>query len=113
MNPAEERVHPSALIPWIIALVALIACNALMPGPALARKIRDVDGSCLTQVSGEVPAAGAQSPSDVFLVSGDGGRAMPAPPSRLLGVDAHEPGFPARSGAGVARGRAPPAARHS
>jgi hypothetical protein len=111
MNASEERFCPSALIPWVFALVALIGCNALVPSPALARKGRDLDGSSLTQVSGESPATGNQSQAEVLLAAGDAGRVrVIAPPPCFLGIDAREVSAVIRGGGGAVQGRAPPVA---
>lgn len=109
MNASEERFHPSALIPWVFALVALIGCNALLPSLTQARKGRDLDGCSLTQVTGDTPAPGAQSQPGVVLAPGGAGNfKLTAPPSSLLGVDLREAPRVIRIGRGTARGRAPP-----
>jgi hypothetical protein len=111
MNASEERFCPSALIPWVFALVALIGCNALAAGPALARKGRDLDGSTLTQMSGESPATGAQAQAAVFVDSGDAGRLRVIAPGWIfLGVDAREAFVVTHGGRGAVQGRAPPVA---
>ena len=109
MNASEERFHPSALIPWVLALVALIGCNALLPNLAQARKGRDLDGCSLTQVTGDCPAPGAQSQPGVVLAPGSTGNfKLTAPPSSLLEMDLRGEARVIREARGTARGRAPP-----
>lgn len=109
MNASEERFHPSALIPWVLALVALIGCNALLPNLAQARKGRDLDGCSLTQVTGDAPAPGAQSQPGVVLAPGSTRNfKLTAPPSSLLEMDPREVLRVIRNGSGAAQGRAPP-----
>jgi hypothetical protein len=109
MNASEERFHPSALIPWVFALVALIGCNALLPNVAQARKGRDLDGCSLTQVTGDAPAPGAQSQPGVLLAPGGTGNfKLTAPPSSLLEMDLREAPRVVRRDRGTAQGRAPP-----
>jgi hypothetical protein len=109
MNSSEERFHPSALIPWVFALVALIGCNALLPNLAQARKGRDLDGCSLTQVTGDAPAPGAQSqPGVVLAPGGSKGFKLTAPPSSWLEWDPREVPRVVSNGRGTTRGRAPP-----
>ena len=109
MNASEERFHPSALIPWVFALVALIGCNALLPNVAQARKGRDLDGCSLTQETGDAPAPGAQSqPGAVLAPGGAGNFKLTAPPSSLLELDLREVSPLVSSARGTSRGRAPP-----
>lgn len=109
MNASEERFHPSALIPWVFALVALIGCNALLPNLAQARKGRDLDGCSLTQVTGDCPAPGAEpQPGVVLALHGQGRFKMTAPPSSWLEMDLRETLRVVRGGPGTVRGRAPP-----
>lgn len=109
MNSSEERFHPSALIPWVFALVALIGCNALLPNLAQARKGRDLDGCCLTQVTGDAPAPGAQSQAGVVPAPGGSGSfKLTAPPASLLELDLREVAPVVPNARGTARGRAPP-----
>lgn len=109
MNAPEERFCPSALIPWVFALVALLGCNALAPHPGLIRKARDLDGSSLTQVSGEAPSAGAVANPVVFLAPDPTDRIHPGgPSSSLSGIDVRGDGTPVTGWRGAVRGRAPP-----
>lgn len=109
MNASEERFHPSALIPWVFALVALIGCNALLPNLAQARKGRDLDGCSLTQVTGEAPAPGAHSQPGLALAPGGSGSYKPtAPPASLLELDLREFAPVVSNARGISRGRAPP-----
>ena len=109
MNAPEERFHPSALIPWVFALVALIGCNALLPNLAQARKGRDLDSCSLTQVTGDTPAPGAQSqPGVVLAPGGTGNFKLTAPPASLLEVDLREVARVVSKARGTAQGRAPP-----
>lgn len=109
MNASDERLSPSALIPWVFALVALLGCNALAPHPGLIRKARDLDGSSLTQVSGEASAAGAVASPVVFLAPDPSDRMDLAGPSSVLsGIDVRDNQVVAGGRWGAVRGRAPP-----
>lgn len=114
MNAPEERFLPCALIPWVFALVALMGCNALLPNLAQARKGRDLDGCSLTQVTGDCPAAGAQSqPEPVLARHGQDHFKLTAPPSSLLEMDLREVPRVVLSGRGTPQGRAPPVLSNS
>ena len=109
MKSPEERFHPSALIPWVFALVALIGCNALLPNLAQARKGRDLDGCSLTQVTGDCSAPGVQSqPRVVLAPHGHGRFKLTVQSSSFLELDLDEVHDEVRNGRGTAQGRAPP-----
>lgn len=109
MNSSEERFHPSALIPWVFALVALIGCNALLPNVAQSRKGRDLDVCSLTQATGDNTAPGSQSQPGMLLAPGGTcGFKLTAPPSRRLEIDPREAPRAVSNGRGTTRGRAPP-----
>lgn len=113
MNATEERFSPSALIPWVIALVALIGCGALLPNPAPLRKSKDLDGTCLTQVSGEAQAKGPQAQAGIHLAPAGCGRLqLAAPASWHVGLADLDRPFAGRGGRGEVQGRAPPLPEH-
>lgn len=67
MTASEKRLVPSALIPWVFALVALFGCNALAPNPVAVRKGKYADGSSVSQVAAVALPVGTISTPLVFL----------------------------------------------
>ena len=109
MKSSEDRFCPSALIPWIFALVALLGCNSLIPHLTASRKGRSDDGSSLTQVAVECSLAGAVANPLVFLAPDPTERArVSGPPAQFLGIDARRDPIVVRVWGGAVLGRAPP-----
>ncbi|MES2924996.1 MAG: hypothetical protein V4819_25800 [Verrucomicrobiota bacterium] len=58
MNSTDNRPVRTALIPWVVALVALLALNALAPDHSLARKSESSKGIGLSQLADSDQAPG-------------------------------------------------------
>ncbi len=114
MIAAEERYRPSAWIPWVLALVALVGGHVVLPDLAQGRKGRSPDACSLTQASADAPGADAQPQGGVLLVpQGDGGFRVALPPPVLLEID-RQGFFPLIAGGrGSVQGRAPPGLCHA
>jgi hypothetical protein len=111
MSSPDERPVRFALIPWIMALVALFGWQSLLPDHAAARKNQRPDGTGLAQVMDEdgcagnlpnrLPLATTPPPAGVTLPE-------PAASPPAIEVDSDRPVIPWR-GLSI-RGRAPPVA---
>ena len=109
MIAAEERSHPTAWIPWVLVLVALVGGHVLLPDAVQGRKGRNPDACSLTQAAADAPGTDAQPQGGVVLLpQGAGGFKLAVPPPVLLEIDrsAHFRAIPRDRGA--VQGRAPP-----
>ncbi len=109
MNASDDRIRHSALIPWVFALVALFGCNAMIPHAVSARKGKDKDGSCVTQIAGDASSKETVSNPQVLLAPGPSeaiqSKGLPA---TLLGIDRGRDQTAPNTWRGGVRGRAPP-----
>jgi hypothetical protein len=109
MIASDNRRVPSALIPWVFALVALLGCNAMAPNTVAMRKGKYLDGSSVSQVSPEALPAGSISIPLVFLAPGaSDGIQSDGPSSLLLGIENGRAQAMVSGRRGEVQGRAPP-----
>ncbi len=109
MIASDSRRVPSALIPWVFALVALLGCNAMTPNPVAMRKGKYLDGSSVTQVAAEGLPAGSIATPLVFLAPDPSdGIQLKGPSSSRLGIDNARANVVVGARNGEVQGRAPP-----
>lgn len=109
MKASEDHLRPTAWIPWVLVLVALVGGQVLLPEAAQGRKCRNPDACSLTLGSADCPGSDAEPQGGVVLVpQGAGGFKVAAPPPVLLEIDrrGHFRAIPGVRGA--VQGRAPP-----
>lgn len=109
MTSSDKRLAPSALIPWVFALVALLGCNALAANPVAMRKGKYPDGSSITQVAVESLPAGSISTPLVFLAPDPSDEIkLNGPSSTRMGIDSGRDQLVLTDRSGGVQGRAPP-----
>lgn len=110
MNSTDNRPVRTALIPWVVALVALLALNALAPDLSLAKKCESSKATGLSQLADSDQTLGRVSSPLLFI--------SPAPSagiglldlSSLLRCSENRRNLPLiRWLEGAVQGRAPPA----
>ena len=110
MTTPHKRLVPSALIPWVFALVALFGCNALAPNPVAVRKGKYQDGSSVSQVATEtLPAGGIATPLVFLAPDPADGIKLNGLSSTRLGIENSRNLAVVNVRGGEVRGRAPPA----
>ncbi len=109
MTASDKRLVPSALIPWVFALVALFGCNALAPTPVAVRKGKYQDGSSVSQVADVALPAGNVATPLVFLAPDPSdGIQLNGLTSTRLGIENSRDSAVFSDRSGEVRGRAPP-----
>ena len=109
MIASDNRRVPTALIPWVFALVALLGCNAMSPNPVGMRKGKYLEGSSVSQVSGSVLPAGSISTPLVFLETNPSDWIkLNGPSSSRLGINNARTQSVVSGRGGAVQGRAPP-----
>lgn len=108
MHIPEDRSIRTALIPWVMALVALIGMSSIALDYSRARKSGSLGEAGVTQLA-ENPAAPGQMAHPLVFISPESFRVAAVLSSRLLRVEVlrSEPLTPSLSG--MPQGRAPPA----
>lgn len=108
MTASDNRLAPSALIPWVFVLVALIGCN-ITPNPVSVRKGKYLEGSSLSQVASQALPSGAISTPPVFMIASPcAWIRLDGPSSLRLGIETAGAEAFAGVWSGAVRGRAPP-----
>lgn len=110
MNRSDPRPTRTALIPWVIALVALFGMNAFVQDHSRIGKGDFADGMGLSQVADDAQILGRVASPQAYLAMPPSTKAgFLGLTSSLLGIEICRiaPAFQAARGA--LRGRAPPA----
>ncbi|MEK7951342.1 hypothetical protein [Luteolibacter soli] len=109
MTTSEDKIVPSAWIPWIMALAVVFGWSIFTPDELAIRKEKLQDGIGLIHQSDDLPATNVTPYPLVGLVPEVVGRHVWGAPAVLLSVEAvHELPVIALLREGV-QGRAPPA----
>lgn len=114
MNLPDHRPVHSALIPWVVALVALFAWNAAAPDHPLAKKCDSLKETGLSQLTDNDQTPGRISNPLLFLTPAtSAGIGLLDLPSLIPFTESHRdlPMLPSVGGA--VRGRAPPGTPHA
>jgi hypothetical protein len=110
MSDSDNRPLRAALIPWVIALVALFALNVLAAGYSIIRKSESPEGIGLAQAADEVQLAGRVANPLVYVDPAPAaGTGVPGGWWVLLRIEAHRDQPERQVPGGAIRGRAPPA----
>jgi hypothetical protein len=110
MTTFRQKLQPHALIPWVLALVALFGCNVLAQSKASLRKSAHLDGSGVTQLADESTPSGVTSNPILGLTSGpiDAiGLSHPSP--QRIAISPCQGRIEITRRGGAVQGRAPPA----
>jgi hypothetical protein len=108
MQPPEDRSLRTALIPWVMALVALIGLSSVAPDYSRNRKSGTSGEASVSQLADNPQAQGNLASPLVFLAPESLHEAA-ALSSRFLLIEALRMEPLIHSPEGVAQGRAPPA----
>jgi hypothetical protein len=109
MSRVESRPLHGALIPWVIALVAMLGLNSLAPELARSARRDAPDGIKPTELAQQTPAGrilNLQISADPSPLNGIRFR---SPAGVFLSIECRVDAPVAQSFAGAVRGRAPPA----
>jgi len=98
----------TALIPWVIALVALFGLNAIAPNHSLTKKSDSLRGIGLSQQSADIQTPGRFSNSLAYVAPTPCDWAMAPGSSLLLCIETRMDHTVVQSLRGAVRGRAPP-----
>ena len=107
MHIPEDRSIRTALIPWVMALVALIGLSSIALDYSRARKSSSLGEAGVTQMA-ENPAAPGQMAHPLVFVSPESFREAAILSSRLLRMEVLRVEPLISSHAGAPQGRAPP-----
>ena len=109
MSSSTNRTVRAALIPWVIALVALFGWNALVPDLSNSKKNDSPDEIGLSQIAHNAHATGRTFNPHVFLEpSTSDGIGFLKSSSLFLCIEARRDQPALQSTRGAVQGRAPP-----
>lgn len=67
MPPSETRFIHATMIPWVLALVALVGLSALLPGQRISKRQETSHDSGISSLSDDVQMRGRSADPVVFL----------------------------------------------
>ena len=109
MTNFRQHLHPHAMIPWVVALLAVFGWNLLAQQQVPLRKSAQLSGGSVTQLTSDAAPTGATSDLQLGLANGafDGIHLRQPDARRLAIVPSREILCETRRDAAV-QGRAPP-----
>lgn len=109
MTTLRPKAHPHALIPWVLALVAILGCNALASQKVTLRKSAQINGSSATQVADEGGQPTAPDRCQLGLTNGSpDGSTLRAPAAQRIAIAPRSGRIELARRGGAIQGRAPP-----
>ena len=109
MTAFRQKLQPHALIPWVLALVALFGCNLLAQQKASLRKSAHLDSGSVTQLADESLPSSATTNPLLGLTSGSSNSiSLTEPAAQRLAIDPRWEKAEITRRSGTVQGRAPP-----
>jgi len=109
MPPSETRFLHATMIPWVLALVALVGLSALLPGQRISKRQETSHDSGISSLSDDVQMRGRSLDPVVFLEPAMGGEIKAGTSFIWIPRIASRHSQPATDCfVGAAHGRAPP-----
>ncbi|MBK1831733.1 hypothetical protein JIN77_13440 [Verrucomicrobiaceae bacterium R5-34] len=109
MTTLRSKAHPHALIPWVLAVVALLGCNALASTKVSLRKSSQVNGGSVTQLStNESPSTSPDRDFPGLMACTASGVSLRAPVVQRTDLSSHQRPFVVTRRGSAVYGRAPP-----